>query len=137
MNLVEEAAKESQRGLANILADLTGLFAFGGVIYFGRKEFKIMREYVNRYFLGLNDITKVFVFMLITDMFVGFHSVEGWEVILNTLFQHFGLAESRNFNYVFIATVPVILDCFLKLLIFNYLTRKSPTAVAILEKMNQ
>ncbi len=135
--LVKEAARESQRGLGNLLADLTALGSFTSVIYLGRRQFRVMREYINRYFLGLNDVTKVFIFMLITDMFVGFHSVEGWEVILNSLFQHFGLPESRNFNYVFIATVPVILDCFLKLLIFNYLTRKSPTSVAILEKMNQ
>ncbi len=134
---LKEAAKESQLGLANILADLTALGAFTGVIYIGRRQFRIMREYINKYFLGLNDVTKVFIFMLITDMFVGFHSVEGWEVILNTMFQHFGLPENQNFNYIFIATVPVIIDTVLKLLIFNYLTRKSPTSIAILEKMNQ
>ncbi|XGV96589.1 MAG: hypothetical protein ACAF41_28135 [Leptolyngbya sp. BL-A-14] len=36
-----------------------------------------------------------------------------------------------------IATVPVMLDATLKYWIFNYLTRKSPSAVAVYRTMNE
>jgi hypothetical protein len=135
--LTQEAVKNNQNGLKNLLADLTSLGSFTLLVAVFKKEFKIVRQFLSRSFLGLSDITKVFIFILLTDIFVGFHSAEGWEVILDSIFGHFGLPENRQFIYIFIATFPVILDSFFKLLIFNYFTRKSPTAVAILEKMQQ
>ena len=123
--------------MKNLLSDTTGLIAFIAILIFGRQQLAITRAYVSRYFLSLNDITKAFIFILFTDIFVGFHSAEGWTVILETLFRHFGWRENITFISLFVATVPVILDTIFKLLIFNYLTRKSPTAATILEKMNQ
>ena len=135
--LAREAAEKNQEGLENLFADLTSLATFVGLVAVFRREFKIVRQFLSRIFLGLNDVAKVFIFILLTDIFVGFHSAEGWEVLLGGTFGHFGLSENRQFIYLFIATFPVILDSFFKLLIFNYFTRKSPTAVAILEKMQQ
>ncbi|MDJ0561195.1 MAG: hypothetical protein PX638_19115, partial [Microcystis sp. M53599_WE4] len=135
--LFKEAGYESQDGWKNLLSDITGLIAFIAILIFGRQQLAITRAYVSRYFLSLNDITKAFIFILFTDIFVGFHSAEGWTVILETLFRHFGWRENITFISLFVATVPVILDTIFKLLIFNYLTRKSPTAATILEKMNQ
>ncbi len=135
--LAKDAARKNQTGLKNLFADLTSIGVFAVLLAVFKREFKIVRQFLSRSFLGLNDITKVFIFILLTDIFVGFHSAEGWEVILGSIFSHFGLPENRQFIYLFIATFPVILDSFFKLLIFNYFTRKSPTAVAILEKMQQ
>ena len=135
--LMLEAGYESHEGLVNILADLTALLAFAGIVYFRRRDCRVAVSFLEYNFAGLNVTTKVFIFILLTDVFVGFHSAEGWEVILNKTFEHFGLAENPSFNGVFIATIPVMLDSTFKLLIFNYLTGKSPSAVAILEKMNQ
>ncbi len=135
--LFREAGYESQDGWKNLLSDITGVIAFIAILIFGRQQLAITRAYLSRYFLSLNDITKAFIFILFTDIFVGFHSAEGWTVILETLFRHFGWRENITFISLFVATVPVILDTIFKLLIFNYLTRKSPTAATILEKMNQ
>ena len=135
--LILEAGYESKEGLINILADLTALLAFAVIVYFRRRDCRIAVSFLSYNYSELNVITKVFIFILLTDMFVGFHSAEGWEVILNQTFEHFGLAENPNFNGLFIATIPVIMDSTFKLLIFNYFTRTSPASVAILEKMNQ
>ena len=135
--LTKEAIEKNLNGLKNLLADLTSLVSFALLVAIFKKEFRVVRQFLSRSFLGLSDITKVFIFILLTDIFVGFHSAEGWEVLLGSTFGHFGLPENRQFIYIFIATFPVILDSFFKLLIFNYFTRKSPTAVAILEKMQQ
>jgi hypothetical protein len=135
--LIRQAATNSQQGIVNLLADIAGLVAFVVLIIVFRGKSIITRQYLSQSFLALNDITKVFIFILLTDMFVGFHSAHGWEVVLENLTSHFGLPENRHAVYIFIATVPVFLDSLFKLLIFNYFTRQSPTSVAILEKMQQ
>ena len=75
--------------------------------------------------------------ILITDMFVGFHSPHGWEIVLESIARHFGLPENREFNFLFIATFPVILDTMLKYWIFRYLNRISPSSVATYRDMNK
>ncbi len=136
-DLLLDAARQSQEGWKNLLADVTSLMAFCLLLATFPRQFTIVRQFFSRYFLGLSDVTKVFIFILLTDMFVGFHSAHGWEVILENLTVHFGLPENRQLIYLFIATVPVILDSTFKLLIFNYFTRQSPSSVAILEKMQK
>ncbi|MEN9217462.1 MAG: hypothetical protein Q6J33_00480 [Gloeomargarita sp. DG_2_bins_126] len=137
MEIFRKNAYRAVEGLANVLADLSGLLAFLTVSQLGKDQFPILWGFVDRFFRNLNDPTKVFIFILVTDLFVGFHSAEGWEVLLETLSQHFGFTPNRSVIYAFIATVPVILDSAIKFWIFNYLSRSSPSSVAVLEKMNQ
>lgn len=137
MEIFRKNAYRAVEGLANLLADLSGLLAFLMVANLGRNQFPVLWGFADRFFRNLNDPTKVFIFILVTDLFVGFHSAEGWEVLLETLSHHFGFAPNRSAIYAFIATVPVILDSAIKFWIFNYLSRSSPSSVAVLEKMNQ
>ena len=136
VELWRESRNDALNGLKNVLADGVSLLIFIGLVFFNRDKLRILGSVSNRTFLGLNDPTKVFLFILITDMFVGFHSAEGWEVILESIFHHFGLPESKVVINGFIATVPVIVDSCIKFWIFSYLTRYSPSASAILERMN-
>lgn len=131
-----EARENELNGLKNLLADLVAFLSFVGLVLIGRRQVALIRIVANRTFLGLRDPVKVFLFILVTDIFVGFHSAEGWEVILEGTFQHFGFAESKFFINGFIATVPVLIDAFIKFWIFNYLTRYSPATSAIYERMN-
>lgn len=136
LDLWREARQEQLEGIKNVLADCAALLAFITLVYFGRQRLAHVRSFSNRAFLNLNDPSKVFLFILITDMFVGFHSAEGWEIILEGLSHRFGIPESRIIIYGFIATVPVLIDSWIKFWIFNYLTRFSPAASAIYERMN-
>lgn len=135
--MFREAGYRTLDGFKNILADLTALVSFIVLVYIGRNQLTIVRAFIHRYFQSFNDATKVFLIILITDLFVGYHSAEGWEVLLGGLSSHLGLPENRALIYGFIATVPVIADASIKFWVFNYLTRSSPSAVAVLEKMNQ
>lgn len=136
LELWREARQEQLNGLKNVLADGAGLVSFVVLVYVGRQRLTVVRNFSNRAFLSLNDPTKVFLFILVTDMFVGFHSAEGWEVILEGFAHHFGLPESKVFINSFIATIPVIIDACVKFWIFTYLTRYSASASAIYERMN-
>ncbi|MDG2991328.1 hypothetical protein L3556_10360 [Candidatus Synechococcus calcipolaris G9] len=135
--LFQEAGYRTLDGLKNIFADLLGLASFVLLVYLGRKELIVVRQFISRTFLGLNDATKIFLIILITDLFVGYHSPEGWDVVLGGLYRHFGLVENHTAINAFIATVPVFMDSWFKFWVFNYLTRSSPSSVAIYEKMNQ
>ncbi|MCS6781723.1 MAG: hypothetical protein RMI89_00415 [Gloeomargarita sp. SKYBB_i_bin120] len=137
LEIFRKNAYRAVDGLANLLADLSAIAVFLVVARLGREQFPVLWGFMDRFFRNLNDPTKVFIFILVTDLFVGFHSVEGWEVLLETVSEHFGLTPNRRFIYAFIATVPVVLDAMIKFWIFNYLNRSSPSAVAVLEKMNQ
>jgi hypothetical protein len=136
VELWREARENELNGLKNVLADGVALLAFVGLIYFNRDRIATIRSFSNRTFLNLSDPAKVFLFILVTDLFVGFHSAEGWEVLLESIARHFGLPESRAAINTFIATIPVILDSCIKFWIFSYLTRYSPSASAIYERMN-
>lgn len=136
LELWREAREHQLNGLKNVIADGVGILVFVGMVFVGRRKLTVMRSFANRAFLNLNDPTKVFLFILITDMFVGFHSAEGWEVILEGFLRHFGLPESKALINGFIATVPVVIDSCIKFWIFSYLTRYSPSASAIYERMN-
>jgi CemA family len=136
IDLWREARQRQLEGVKNVLADCVAMLAFVAVVFFGRNRLAVLRNFTNRSFLNLNDPTKVFLFILVTDMFVGFHSAEGWEVVLEGIGHHWGLPESKVLINGFIATVPVIADAGIKFWIFNYLTRYSPAASAIYERMN-
>ncbi|NJL03114.1 MAG: proton extrusion protein PcxA [Spirulinaceae cyanobacterium RM2_2_10] len=137
----EEIAERFQhRGvdaIANVFADIFSLIAFSWVLLNSREEIAIVKSFLDEIIYGLSDSAKSFLIILFTDMFVGFHSPHGWEVILEGISRHFGLPESRDFNFLFIATFPVILDTVLKYWIFRYLNRISPSAVATYKTMNE
>lgn len=140
LKVEELAEKYRDRGadaVANIFSDLASLVAFGWVVWSSREEVKILKDFIDELIYGLSDSAKAFLIILFTDMFVGFHSPHGWEVILSGITRHFGLPESHDFNFLFIATFPVILDTVLKYWIFRYLNRISPSAVATYKTMNE
>jgi hypothetical protein len=102
-----------------------------------QKELGVLKSFLDETVYGLSDSAKAFIIILFTDMFVGFHSPHGWEVLLEGVARHFGLPANRDFIFLFIATFPVILDTIFKYWIFRYLNRISPSAVATYRNMNE
>lgn len=135
--IAEDYRLRSSNAVSNWVADILSLIAFGLVAYVRREDFVVFKSFIDEVVYGLSDSAKAFLIILLTDMFVGFHSPHGWEIILEGIARHFGLPESRDFNFLFIATFPVILDTVLKYWIFRYLNRISPSAVATYRNMNE
>lgn len=137
VELAEEYHERGSDAIENIFADLLALMAFGLVIFNSRQDIVILKSFMDDIVYGLSDSAKAFIIILFTDIFVGFHSPHGWEVILEGISRHLGLPENRDFIFLFIATFPVILDSVIKYWIFRYLNRVSPSAVATLRGMNE
>jgi len=134
--LLKKYSRRNSEGLKNILADLLSLLVFGWLIFVGREEIEVLKSFLDRLIYGLSDSAKAFIIILFTDVFVGYHSPHGWEVLLGNLAAHLGLPENRDFIYGFIATFPVFLDTLFKYWIFRYLNRVSPSSVATYRAMN-
>ena len=134
--LRKDADRESNNAIKNIIADACGFLAFVFVCLFGRRDIQVLRGFIDEVLYGLSDSAKAFAIILFTDIFVGFHSPEGWTVLLETVEDHFGLPHQESFIMLFIATFPVVLATILKYWIFRYLNRVSPSSVATLHSMN-
>jgi hypothetical protein len=137
VEIAEEYRSESSNAIKNVFADLFSFGVFAFILVTNRREIEVLKSFMDDLIYGLSDSAKAFIIILLTDMFVGFHSPHGWEVILEGVSRHLGLPENRQFIFLFIATFPVILDTVFKYWIFRYLNRSSPSAVATYKNMNE
>jgi len=135
--LAEEFRHESSSAIKNVFADIFSVGSFILILSFSKSSISALKTFLDNLVYGLSDSAKAFVIILFTDMFVGFHSPHGWEVVLEGIAHHWGLAGNHAFIFLFIATFPVILDTIFKYWIFRYLNRISPSAVATYHNMNE
>jgi hypothetical protein len=137
LEISQNSRDRGVNAIANIFADLFSLIGFAVIVATNQKEIVIVKSFMDEILYNLSDSAKAFLIILFTDIFVGFHSPHGWEVVLESTARHFGLPENRDFNFLFIATFPVILDTVFKYWIFRYLNRLSPSSVATYRNMNE
>lgn len=130
-------ANESVDAIKNIFSDIVSIITFLLILSVTKRQISILKSFFNQVIYGLSDTAKAFLIILVTDIFVGFHSPHGWEVIIETMLRHLGLPESRDFIFIFIATFPVVLDTIFKYWIFRYLNKLAPSAVATYHSMNE
>lgn len=133
----EEFRQESDNAIKNVFADICAVISFTVLLLMSRSSIAVLKEFIDNVVYGLSDSAKAFIIILFTDVFVGFHSPHGWEVLLEGISRHWGLPANRDFIFLFIATFPVILDTIFKYWIFRYLNRISPSAVATYHNMNE
>jgi hypothetical protein len=132
-----EFRRRSADAIKNLFSDILAVGAFITLLATQKRGMLTLKSFFDEIVYGLSDSAKAFIIILFTDMFVGFHSPHGWEVLLEGLSRHLGFAANREFIFLFIATFPVILDTVFKYWIFRYLNRISPSAVATYKNMNE
>lgn len=137
LDIAEEYRNDSANAIKNVFADILSAGAFTYLLLVSKREISVLKEFFDNVVYGLSDSAKAFIIILFTDIFVGFHSPHGWEVILEGVSRHWGLPGNHDFIFLFIATFPVILDTIFKYWIFRYLNRISPSAVATYHNMNE
>ena len=86
--LKEEADQESTHAIKNVLADISGFIGFVVIAMAGRRDVQVLRGFIDELVYGLSDSAKAFAIILFTDIFVGFHSPEGWTVLLDGVANH-------------------------------------------------
>ncbi len=135
--LKEKYKAKSINAVTNIFADLLTAATFIFLIVTGKSQLSILKSFSDDITYSLSDSAKAFLIIISTDIFVGYHSPYGWEIILENILSHFGLPENKSLISLFIATIPVTMDTIFKYWIFRYLNRSSPSAVATYRNMNE
>ncbi|WP_373542425.1 proton extrusion protein PcxA [Chamaesiphon sp.] len=129
--------RHSAEAVKNWFADIIAIATFTWLIAHSKRQIATLKSFIDDLIYGLSDTAKAFIIILLTDTFVGFHSPHGWEIVLHGTARHLGIAENNQFNSLFIATFPVLIDTVFKYWIFRYLTGQSPSAVATYKSMNE
>lgn len=135
--VAEDFRNRGSDAIKNVFADIFSAVVFTIFLLVSRQEIEALKLFMDRIIYGLSDSAKAFIIILVTDTFLGYHSPHGWEVLLETTANHFGVAANERLISLFIATVPVLLDTVFKYWIFRYLNRVSPSAVSVLKTMNE
>ncbi len=126
---------QSVEAITNIFADLISLLTLFYLLYALEIQINITKSFLLEVFFGLDDSKKSLLILLVTDLLVGYHSSNLWELFFEFLFHHYGLPESQTGVFLLVATLPVLLDVLFKYLIFRHLNRSSPATVATYHAM--
>nr|UVF30788.1 envelope membrane carbon uptake protein [Allium ampeloprasum] len=108
-----------------------------GYFILGNEELVILNSWIQEFFYNLSDTIKAFSILLVTDLWIGFHSTHGWELMIDSIYNDFGLAHNEQIISGLVSTFPVILDTIVKYWIFRFLNRVSPSLVVIYHSMNE
>jgi hypothetical protein len=136
IEISHEFRVRSENAMGNVFADAIALGAFVVILLVNREAITVLKSFTHNIALGLSDSAKAFIIILMTDIFVGFHSPHGWEVLLEGVAGHLGVAANRASIFLFIATIPVLLDTIFKYWLFRYLSRMGPSTLATYKEMN-
>lgn len=121
---------QSIEAITNFFADLISFITLCYLLIVLEIQVNITKSFLLEVFFGLDDGKKSLLILLITDLLVGYHSSNLWELFFEFLFNHYGLPESQTGIFLLVATLPVLLDVLFKYLIFRHLNRSSPATVA-------
>jgi hypothetical protein len=126
---------QSIEAITNFFADLISFITLCYLLFALEIQINITKSFLLECFFGLDDSKKSLLILLITDLLVGYHSSNLWELFFEFLFTHYGLPESQTGIFLLVATLPVLIDVLFKYLIFRHLNRSSPATVATYRAM--
>lgn len=121
--------------ITNFFADLISFVTLCFLFLNLEIQINITKSFLLEVFFGLDDSKKSLLILFITDLLVGYHSPNIWELFFQFIFNHYGLPENQTGIFLLVATLPVLLDVLFKYLIFRHLNRASPATVATYHAM--
>lgn len=127
--------EESVEAITNFFADLMSFGTLWFLISSLEIQINITKSFLLEVFFGLDDSKKSLLILFVTDLLVGYHSPNIWELFFSSFFDHYGLPENETTIFLLVATLPVLLDVLFKYLIFRHLNRASPATVATYHAM--
>ena len=135
LELAHHYNDESIESITNFFADALSFSTLFALILRLEVQINITKSFLLEVFFGLDDSKKSLFILFTTDLLVGYHSPNIWELFFQSIFDHYGLPESQTTIFLLVATLPVLLDVLFKYLIFRHLNRASPATVATYHAM--
>lgn len=137
LELREERRLENRRAFANIWSDMVFGVSLFILLYFNQSRVSLLKFTGYKLVNNISDTGKAFLIILVTDIFLGYHSESGWQTLCEVIVEHYGIEVDPAVITFFICLVPVIIDACVKLWMFKYLPRLSPRVANIFREMKR
>ncbi|XP_052723141.1 uncharacterized protein LOC108345963 isoform X2 [Vigna angularis] len=137
LELREERRQENRRAFANIWSDTVYGISLFILLYFNKSKVALLKFTGYKIINNISDTGKAFLIILITDIFLGYHSESGWQTLLEIIVEHYGLEVDQSTITIFVCLVPVVMDACVKLWLFKFLPRLSPRVTNIFQEMKR
>lgn len=137
LELRDEWRLENRKAFANIWSDMVFGVSLFVLLYFNQSKVAFLKFTGYKIISNMSDTGKAFLIILVTDIFLGYHSESGWQTLLEVLVEHYGLQVDQAAITIFICLVPVIIDACVKLWLFKFLPRISPRVANIFREMKR
>ncbi|KAL1547894.1 Protein DAY-LENGTH-DEPENDENT DELAYED-GREENING 1, chloroplastic [Salvia divinorum] len=137
LELRDEWRLENRKAFANIWSDMLFGISVFLLLYFNQNQVALLKFTGYKLLNNISDTGKAFLIILITDIFLGYHSESGWQTLLEVVVEHFGLDIDSDSITIFVCLIPVILDACVKLWMFKFLPRLSPKVANIFQEMKR
>ncbi|KDO37118.1 hypothetical protein CISIN_1g033027mg [Citrus sinensis] len=86
---------------------------------------------------NISDAGKAFLIILVTDIFLGYHSESGWQTLVEIILEHYGIEADESAIITFVCVVPVFMDACVKLWLFKKLPGLAPRVSNIFKEMRR
>lgn len=137
IELRDEWRLENRRAFANIWSDMVYGISLFILIYSNKSKVALLKFTGYKLLNNISDTGKAFLIILITDIFLGYHSESGWQALVEIILEHYGLEVDEAVVTIFICLVPVVFDACVKLWLFKFLPRLSPNVANIFREMKR
>lgn len=135
--LRDERRLENRKAFANIWSDIVFGVSLFALLYFFQNQVALLKFTGYKILNNISDTGKAFLIILITDIFLGYHSESGWQTLLEVIVEHYGLEVDQAAITIFICFVPVVMDACVKLWLFKYLPKLSTRVSTIFQEMQR
>nr|YP_009298976.1 chloroplast envelope membrane protein [Pelargonium dolomiticum]AJB98890.1 chloroplast envelope membrane protein [Pelargonium dolomiticum] len=98
----------------------------------GNEELVILNSWMKEFLYNLSDTKKAFCLVLLTDFCFGFHSVSGWELLIDSVF---GFIHNDLMRSLLGSLLPSLLHTFFNCWTFHYLNCVSPSLVVLYDSI--
>lgn len=137
LELRDQRRLENRRAFANIWSDIVFGVSLFILLYFNQGQVALLKFTGYKMINNVTDTGKAFLIILVTDIFLGYHSESGWQTVCEIILEHYGLEVDEAVVTIFVCLVPVILDACVKLWMFKFLPRLSPRVANIFTEMKR
>ncbi|KDP45838.1 hypothetical protein JCGZ_17445 [Jatropha curcas] len=137
LELRDEWRLENRRAFANIWSDMVFGISLFILLCFNQSKVALLKFTGYKIINNISDTGKAFLIILITDIFLGYHSESGWQTLVEIIVEHYGVEADQSAITIFICLVPVIIDACVKLWMFKFLPRLSPKVANIFREMKR
>ncbi|XP_010278478.1 PREDICTED: proton extrusion protein PcxA isoform X2 [Nelumbo nucifera] len=115
LELRDEWRLENRRAFANIWSDMVFGITLFILLYFNQSKVALLKFTGYKLINNISDTGKAFLIILITDIFLGYHSESGWQTLLEIIVEHYGFEVDQSVITIFVCLVPVVIDACVKL----------------------